>query len=97
MWTEDEIKFLYENRNMSLEDLAVILGRSKSAIKAKRSRLGIRAGSERGQKTWTDDEKRILRYSYEKLSYAELQDKLPGRSLDSIRSKVWSLKKCGRI
>lgn len=97
MWSDEEVQFLFDNPSMTLIDIAAALGRSVSAVKAKRSRLGIVAGSERGCKPWTDDERRILRENYEKLTTAELCEKLPGRSAAAIHSQAWWLRKNGRL
>lgn len=96
MWEEKEIQILFDNPDMSISDLAKLLpGRSEGSIKAKRSRLKIRAGSERGQKPWTHSERILLQENYGKLSKTEILEILPDRSWDSIRSQASWLNKRG--
>lgn len=97
MWSKEEIQFLFDNPDMSIEDIAKHLkGRTVGSIKSKRSRLKIKAGSERGTKPWTIDERRILQENYGKVSTEELQDMLPGRGSNSIRSQAhWLRQKKG--
>ena len=90
MWSEEDIKFLFDNPSMSLADLAKALKRSESAVKAKRSRLGIRTDE---NKPWTADERRILQFNYGKVRAEEMQELLPGRSAASIRSQALYLRK----
>jgi len=90
MWSENDINFLFENPNMSIPNIAKALGKSESAVKTKRSRLGIRTES---TKPWTDEERRILSYFYEEKSKKELMELLPERSWDSIRSQALFLRK----
>lgn len=90
MWSEEDIQFLFDNPTMSIIDIAAVLGKSESAVKSKRSRLGIRSED---MKPWTADERRILQFNYEKIEKAELMKLLPGRSWDSIRSQAAFLRK----
>jgi hypothetical protein len=90
MWSEEEIQFLFDNPTMSIPDIALALGKSESAVKSKRSRLGVRSEQ---IKPWTLDERRILQYNYEKIEKAELMKLLPERSWDSIRSQATFLRK----
>lgn len=90
-WTDEEILFLKKNRTMSLDLLEKELERSRSSIQAKRSRLGISSRNV----AWTSDETRILVQHYGILEKEELQQKLPGRSWDSIRRKSHQLRKKG--
>jgi len=83
MWSEEEEKFLRENPDMSLADLARTLNRSVGAVRAKRSRMGIGKSSER----WTDDEIRILLENRNGV-IADLQNLLPRRTPAAIRSKL---------
>jgi hypothetical protein len=94
MWSEEEIQFLFDNPNMSLKDLAAHLrGRTEGSIRAKRSRLKIVAGSERGKKPWTEKEREIVYLHYGKLSKVEVMELLPDRTWDSIRSQASWLRK----
>ena len=90
MWSEKDIQFLFDNPTMSIANIAAALGKSESAVKSKRSRLGIRSED---MKPWTADERRILQFNYEKIEKAELMKLLPGRSWDSIRSQATFLRK----
>jgi hypothetical protein len=89
MWSEEEIQFLFDNPTMSVLNIAAALGKSKDAVKSKRSRLGIRSEE---MKPWTADERRILQFNHEK-DKVELMKLLPGRSWDSIRSQAYFLRK----
>jgi len=40
-WTEDDITFLEDNRFLSTSDIGIALNRSRSAVREKRSRLGL--------------------------------------------------------
>lgn len=91
MWTKEEEDFILANPKKSYEELAEVLGRSISAVKSKKSRLGVRANN-RG-KRWTEDERRLLQNNYNKKSKEELMELLPERSWDSIRSQLRELKK----
>lgn len=94
MWDKDEIQFLFDNPDMSLEDLAKHLpGRTQGSIRAKRSRLKIRAGSERGSKPWTAEERATLSSVYGNLSKTEVMESFPDRTWDSIRSQAGWLRK----
>lgn len=88
MWSEKDIQFLFNNPNMSIANIARALGKSESAVKSKRSRLGIRSED---MNPWTADERRILQFNYEK-GKTELMKLLPGRSWDAIRSQVQFLR-----
>lgn len=90
MWSEDEIQFLFDNPKMSIKNIAATLGKTEGAVKAKRSRLGIRTED---LNPWTADERRILQFYYEKTEKAELMKMLPGRSWDAIRSQASWLRK----
>lgn len=96
MWSKEEIQFLFDNPDMSIEDIAKHLkGRTTASIRSKRSRLKIRAGSELGTRSWTADERRILQENYGKLSMEEVQVLIPERSANSIRSQVHWLRQRG--
>ena len=90
MWSEEEIKFLWENPNMSLADIALALKRTEGAVRAKRSRLGIRTET---NKPWSRDERRILQLNYGKVSSDQLVALLPGRSAAAIRGQALYLRK----
>ena len=90
MWSEEDIQFLFDNPTMSIINIAAVLGKSESAVKSKRSRLGIRSED---MKPWTADERRILQFNYEKIEKAELMKLLPGRSWDAIKSQAYFLRK----
>jgi len=90
MWSEEDIKFLYANPRMSLVDLAIALKRTEGAVRAKRSRLGIRTDI---NTPWTAEERRILQLNYNKVSAEEVLELLPGRSAASIRSQALYLRK----
>lgn len=94
MWSEDEINILIDNPDMSLEDLAALLpGRTIGSIKSKRSRLKIRAGSDRGQTPWTHSERLLLQKHY--ANKEKILELLPHRTWDSIRSQAGWLRKRG--
>lgn len=94
MWSEKEIQILFDNPDMSIKDLAALLpGRSEGSIKSKRSRLKIKAGSERGQQPWTHTERLILQENYG--NKEKLLELLPERSWDSIRSQAHWLRQRG--
>lgn len=90
MWSEEDIKFLFDNPSMSLPDIAVALKRSESAVRGKRTRLGIRTVA---NKPWTAEERRILQLNYNRVSAEEVLELLPGRSAASIRSQALYLRK----
>lgn len=89
MWTEKEVQFLYDNREMSLLDIAKALKRTVSSVRGKRSRLQITTVRD---KSWTRDERRILQLNYHK-GGEELLDLLPGRTLAAIHNQAAYLRK----
>ena len=86
MWSQEEIAFLMANPSMSLIDIAKKLGRSESAVRGKRSRLKIHSGVSTSQ--WTMDERQILRENYGKVARETMEELLPSRTWDSIRSQA---------
>lgn len=95
MWSQEEIKFLFDNPNMSLKDLAAHLpGRTEGSIRAKRSRLKIHSHSSTSR-PWTIKEKELLQEKYSDCTKEELLELLPDRTWDSVRSQVAWLKKKG--
>jgi hypothetical protein len=90
MWSEEDIKFLFDNPSMSLANLAKALKRSESAVRTKRARLGIKTVE---NKPWTADERRILQFNYGNVRAEEMLELLPGRSAASIRSQALYLRK----
>ena len=90
MWSEEDIQFLFDNPDMAVVDIAAKLKKTVGAVKSKRSRLKIRAGSERGQQMWTTDERNILKKYYG--DWDKLEELLPGRSKASIRSQAHYLR-----
>jgi len=90
MWSEDEIQFLFDNPKMSIKDIAVALGKTEGAVRAKRSRLGIRTEE---VIPWTADERRIVQLHYGETDKEELMNLLPGRSWNAIRSQAFWLRK----
>lgn len=90
MWSEDEIQFLFDNPKMSIKNIAATLGKTEGAVKAKRSRLGIRTEE---LNPWTEDERRILQFYFKEKTKEELMKMLPGRSWDAIRNQASWLRK----
>ena len=91
-WSDEEVTFLLHNyRSMSSKEIAEALGKSEQAVKSKMCRLKI--GNDK-RPVWTEKEVQVLVYHYHKGKDYVLE-LLPGRSWDSIRSKVRNLRKKG--
>ena len=91
MWTDKDIQFLRDNPTMSIPNLATALGKSESAVRSKRSRLGIHSGV--ATHPWTRDERLLLQQKYSTATKEELMKLLPGRSWNAINSQVYWLRK----
>lgn len=84
-WTEDEITWLKENKELSLKQQAAYLNRSYQSVSSKRRLLGIAAKAE--DIAWTDDELQILKDNYEQLG-REGCAKLLNRPVSSVQSQA---------
>lgn len=88
LWNEEEISLLKSGRG--IDELCELLPhRTRKSILNKKSRV-----KPAGQKQWTTSERRILEQFYESEGEA-VQERLPGRTWDSIRSQVYYLRKRG--
>ena len=91
LWTEDEKQVLFNALTDGKKPSQVSLpGRSSAAIAAKMSRLNANK-----IKSWTLEEREVLKKHYRNLSMEELQLLLPNRSAGSISGQVAFLNKRG--
>ena len=84
-WTDEEITWLKENKDLSLKQQAAHLNRSYQSVSSKRRLLGIAAKAE--DTAWTDDELQILKDNYEQLG-REGCAKLLNRPVGSVQSQA---------
>jgi DNA-binding CsgD family transcriptional regulator len=72
-WSDNDIDFLKSNfQNLSTEDVAKLLGRSRNSINTYRHRWGLKLNLDR----FTDEEKEFIRKNFNKLSDKEIAKKL---------------------
>lgn len=91
LWTEDEKQILFNALSNGIKPSDVeIPGRSQAAVAAKMSRLNANK-----TKSWTLEERELLKKHYRNLSMEELQLLLPNRSAGSISGQVAFLNKRG--
>lgn len=83
-WTNEEIEFLKNNfATMMHKDIAIALGRTEGAIRAKCFDLNLY----KKEYPWTQEELDYLLNNYKTKTYREIGVEL-GRSLDAVRSKA---------
>jgi hypothetical protein len=91
LWTEEERQILFEALTNGLKPSEVsISGRSPAAVAAKMSRLNVNK-----IKSWTIEERKLLKKHYRNLSYEELSLLIPNRTAGSISGQVAFLNKRG--
>jgi len=79
-WSNKDMDFLKNNfQNLSTEDIAKILGRSKNSINTYRHRWGLKLNLER----FSDEEQDYIKRNFERMSDKELADKL-GENANSV-------------
>jgi DNA-binding CsgD family transcriptional regulator len=72
-WSDADIEFLKKNyQNLSTDDIAKILGRSKNSINTYRHRWGLKLNLDR----FTEEEKDYILKAFKKMSDKEIADKL---------------------
>ena len=72
-WSDADIEFLKKNyQNLSTDDIAKILSRSKNSINTYRHRWGLKLNLDR----FTEEEKEYILKSFKKMSDKEIADKL---------------------
>lgn len=60
MWSEDEDEFLRNAPNMTAEQIARQLGRSREAVTLRRHKIGCAPGTSQHAKPWVVDDRRLL-------------------------------------
>lgn len=81
-WSEDELKYLKENSDASVEELVNALDRSYKSVVSKRSKLGISES-----RIWTHEEEEFLEKMYGMWTAHEIAEYLD-KTLDSVYNKV---------
>lgn len=72
-WSDNDIDFLKSNfQNLSTEDVAKLLGRSRNSINTYRHRWGLKLNLDR----FTNEEKEFIRKNFNKMSDKEIAKKL---------------------
>ncbi|MBN1115508.1 MAG: sigma-70 region 4 domain-containing protein [Oligoflexia bacterium] len=79
-WSDTDMDFLKKNfQNLSTEDIAKILGRSRNSINTYRHRWGLKLNLDR----FTDEEQEFIKKNYKRLSDKEIAQKL-GESSNAV-------------
>ena len=77
LWTNEEVIFLKENyRDKTYEEIASLLGRTKSSIERKLSNLGLSKKDISDYTFWTDEKVSFLKENKDLYSCKELGIKL---------------------
>lgn len=89
-WSEDEIRILKDNYPiMGTECSSLFIGRSKSSIKTKAIKLGIKFNY---RDSWTEDEVEKLKVAWVNYDMEMLLKTFPGRTYSKIMGKARGLK-----
>ena len=86
-WTPEEDKILWENAHLPRKELMALLpGRSLSAILSRAQKKGWPMGNNAGRGKWTEEELEIVVHNAH-LPSEEIQKLLPGRTIHAINIK----------
>lgn len=85
-WSEDEVKYLTNNRHLTNQEVANKLNRTKQSVSLKRNRLKLEFVSVR----YDDDEIEYIISSFHSLTVKQIAAYL-GRSVSAVQSKAYEL------